>query len=121
MHRLATVHVRDNQRPTNQRRHDTAYLNKRLFYQRKVRCLKTTIITSVFMCTKIAIEHHLPCYVCSHIHWSRFLLWSYVRKVVSMICYVDRRISMAFLKHSSLNSSPTSVSVVNLCISQFSV
>jgi len=27
MHRLATVHVRD-----NQRRHDTAYLNKRLFY-----------------------------------------------------------------------------------------
>jgi len=42
MHRLATVHARDNQRPTNQptndqptndqRRHDTAYLNKRLFY-----------------------------------------------------------------------------------------
>jgi len=30
-HRLATVHARDNQ-PTNQRRHDTAYLNKRLFY-----------------------------------------------------------------------------------------
>ena len=42
MHRLATVHARDKQRPTNQptndqptndqRRHDTAYLNKRLFY-----------------------------------------------------------------------------------------
>ena len=42
MHRLATVHGRDNQRPTtnqptnqptnDQRRHDTAYLNKRLFY-----------------------------------------------------------------------------------------
>ena len=42
MHRLATVHASDNQRPTNQstndqptndqRRHDTAYLNKRLFY-----------------------------------------------------------------------------------------
>ena len=46
MHRLATVHARDdqptNQRPTNQpttnqptndqRRHDTAHLNKRLFY-----------------------------------------------------------------------------------------
>jgi len=38
MHHLATVHARDNQRPTNdkptndQRRHDTAYLNKRLFY-----------------------------------------------------------------------------------------
>ena len=42
MHRLAIVHARDNQRPTNQptndqptndqRRHDTAYLNKRLFY-----------------------------------------------------------------------------------------
>jgi len=32
MDRLATVHARDNQRPTNQRRHDTAYLNKRLFY-----------------------------------------------------------------------------------------
>jgi len=43
MHGLATVHARDNQptndqRPTNQRstndqrRHDTAYLNKRLFY-----------------------------------------------------------------------------------------
>ena len=33
MHRLATVHARDNQ-PTNDqlRRHDTAYLNKRLFY-----------------------------------------------------------------------------------------
>ena len=31
MHRLATVHACDNQ-PTNQRRHDTAYLNKRLFY-----------------------------------------------------------------------------------------
>jgi len=26
------VHARDDQRPTNQRRHDTAYLNKRLFY-----------------------------------------------------------------------------------------
>jgi len=38
MHRLATVHARDNQRPTNdqptndQLRHDTAYLNMRLFY-----------------------------------------------------------------------------------------
>jgi len=37
MHRLATVHARDNQptndQPTNdQRRHNTAYLNKRLFY-----------------------------------------------------------------------------------------
>jgi len=37
MHRLATVHARDDQptndQPTNdQRRHDTAYLNKRLFY-----------------------------------------------------------------------------------------
>ena len=37
MHRLATVHVHDNQptndQPTNdQRRHDTAYLNKHLFY-----------------------------------------------------------------------------------------
>ena len=42
MHRLATVHARDNQptnqpnkQPTNdhdQRRHDTAYLNKRLFH-----------------------------------------------------------------------------------------
>jgi len=38
MHRLATVLARDNQptnqRPTtnDQRRHDTAYLNKRLFY-----------------------------------------------------------------------------------------
>jgi len=30
MHRLATVHARDNQPTTNdQRRHDTAYLNKR--------------------------------------------------------------------------------------------
>jgi len=39
------VHARDNQptnQPTNdQRRHDTAYLNKRLFYWRKVRRLKT--------------------------------------------------------------------------------
>ena len=38
MYRLATVHARDNQRPitnqstNDQRRHDTAYLNKRLFY-----------------------------------------------------------------------------------------
>ena len=36
MHRLATVHARDNQptnQPTNdQRRQDTAYLNKRLVY-----------------------------------------------------------------------------------------
>ena len=39
MHRLATVHARDNQPMTNdqpttndQRRHDSAYLNKRLFY-----------------------------------------------------------------------------------------
>jgi len=43
MHRLATVHACDNQPTTNQpttnqpmtndqRRHDTAYLNKRLFY-----------------------------------------------------------------------------------------
>jgi len=35
MHRLATVHARD-----NQWRHDTAYLNKRLFYSSKVRRLK---------------------------------------------------------------------------------
>ena len=41
MHRLATVHAHDNQRPTNQRRHDTAYLNKRLFYESKVRRFKT--------------------------------------------------------------------------------
>jgi len=42
MHRLATVHARDNQPATNdQRRHDTAYLNKRLFYESKVRRLKT--------------------------------------------------------------------------------
>ena len=33
------MHAHDNQ-PTNQRRHDTAYLNKRLFYQSKVRRLK---------------------------------------------------------------------------------
>jgi len=26
------VHARDNQPTNNQRRHDTAYLNKRLFY-----------------------------------------------------------------------------------------
>ena len=32
MHRLATVHARDNQPTNDQRRHDTAYLNKRLFY-----------------------------------------------------------------------------------------
>jgi len=33
MHRLATVHAPDNDQPTNdQQRHDTAYLNKRLFY-----------------------------------------------------------------------------------------
>ena len=43
MHRLATMHARDNQPTTNQpttnqpttndqRRDDTAYLNKRLFY-----------------------------------------------------------------------------------------
>jgi len=38
MHRLATVHARD-----NQRRHDTAYLNKRLFYKSKVRRLKTSL------------------------------------------------------------------------------
>jgi len=32
MHRLATVHARDNQPTNDQRRHDTAYLNKCLFY-----------------------------------------------------------------------------------------
>jgi len=32
--------VTTNQRPTNQRRHDTAYLNTRLFYKSKVRRLK---------------------------------------------------------------------------------
>ena len=40
MHRLATVHARDNQPTNDQRRHDTAYLNKRFFYLRKVRRLK---------------------------------------------------------------------------------
>jgi len=40
MHRLATVHVRDNQPTNDQRRHDTAYLNKCLFYYSKVRRLK---------------------------------------------------------------------------------
>jgi len=43
MHRLATVHARDNQPTNDQRRHDTACLNKRLFYYRKVRRLKITI------------------------------------------------------------------------------
>ena len=46
MHRLATVHARDNQPTNDQRRHDTAYLNKRLFYQRKVRRLKNQVISS---------------------------------------------------------------------------
>ena len=33
MHRLTTMHARDNQPTSNdQRLHDTAYLNKRLFY-----------------------------------------------------------------------------------------
>ena len=32
MHRLATVHARDDKPINDQRRHDTAYLNKRLFY-----------------------------------------------------------------------------------------
>jgi len=32
MHRLATVHARNQPTTNNQRRHDTAYLNKRLFY-----------------------------------------------------------------------------------------
>ena len=42
MHRLATVHARDNQPTTNdQRRHDTAYLNKRLLYLGNLRRLKT--------------------------------------------------------------------------------
>jgi len=47
---LDTVHARDNQPTTNdQRRHDTAYLNKRLFYYSKVRRLKITadLISSV--------------------------------------------------------------------------
>ena len=43
MHRLATVHARDNQPTNDQRRHDTAYLNKRLFYWSKVRRLKTYV------------------------------------------------------------------------------
>jgi len=29
---MATVHARDNQPTNDQRRHDTAYLNKHLFY-----------------------------------------------------------------------------------------
>jgi len=32
MHRLATVHARDNQPTNDQRRDDTSYLNERLFY-----------------------------------------------------------------------------------------
>jgi len=32
MHRLATVHARDNQPTNDVTSHDTAYLNKRLFY-----------------------------------------------------------------------------------------
>ena len=44
MHRLATVHARDNQPTNDQRRHDTAYLNKRLFYYRKVRRLKKLLL-----------------------------------------------------------------------------
>ena len=42
MHRLATVHARDNQPTNDQRRHDTAHLNKRLFHLRKVRRLIKT-------------------------------------------------------------------------------
>ena len=49
MHRLATVHVRDNQPTNDQRRHDTAYLNKRLFYWRKVRRLKTLTVSILFV------------------------------------------------------------------------
>ena len=57
MHHLATVHARDNQRPTNQptndqRRHDTAYLNKRLLYLRKVRRL--------IICQTIATSSRVP-------------------------------------------------------------
>jgi len=42
MHRLATVHARDNEPTTNQPTTSRqTYLNKRLFYQRKVRRLKS--------------------------------------------------------------------------------
>ena len=37
MHRLATVHARDNQPTNDQRRYDTAYLNKRLDLFTKVK------------------------------------------------------------------------------------
>jgi len=50
MHRLATVHARD-----NQRRHDTAYLNKRLFYKSKVRCL---IITKTMFMVLSSLQSH---------------------------------------------------------------
>ena len=58
MHRLATVHARDNQPTNDQRRHDAAYLNKPLLL-RKVRRLKneTRIILNILYRRKsIAIK-----------------------------------------------------------------
>ena len=58
MHRLATVHAHDNQ-PTNQpttndqRRHDTAYLNKRLFTKVKWGAYKLIDKHVVEVCTGV--------------------------------------------------------------------
>ena len=45
MHRLATVHARDNQPTNDQRRHDTAYLNK-------VRRLKIIVFVTLNVCSR---------------------------------------------------------------------
>ena len=68
MHRLATVHARD-----NQRRHDTAYLNKRLFYKSKdVRRLKMEcfILDSNSSAVSISIVVQFLC-VCVYTKWRR--------------------------------------------------
>jgi len=64
MHRLATVHVRDNQPTTNDV--TTAYLNKRLFYYRKVRRLKSELICSLHRCYIVRILYcFLKAIVCN--------------------------------------------------------
>jgi len=82
MHCLATVHARDNQPTNDQRRHDTAYLNKRLFYKSKVRRLiirtehKNTMSRHSEYSTLSRITHILLCTITWHKEFSDMLNFS---------------------------------------------
>ena len=92
MHRLATVHARDNQPTNDQRRHDTAYLNKRLFYYSKVRRLIIIVrqpsYASVKLPSRLRVKNNKS-------GWTRSMADIRIRRIFCRECQFSAKLRLA--------------------------